>query len=217
MDRSTIDCSPDSIYPSSVSPMVQPSKSFQHVEGQLKDGDTQAAARVYHRYVNRLLRLARARMSNQFNSKFDPDDIVQSAFRSFFRRHADGHFEIDGWNNLWSLLATITVRKCLARVDNLNTRKRDIKREYRAGGDELAAHREILTKEPTPEQLVILEETLQGLTEPLTERQRQVVFLKLERYSNEEISKMIGRTERTVGRILSVVRKRLESMVEELE
>ncbi len=197
--------------------MVQPSNSFRQVEGRLKEGDTKAAARVYHRYVNRLLRLARARVSNQFNSKFDPDDIVQSAFRSFFRRHADGHFEIDGWNNLWSLLATITVRKCLARTDSLTTQKRDIKREYRAGSDELAAHREILTKEPTSEQLAILEETLHGLTDSLTEKQRKVVFLKLERYSNEEISQMIGRTERTVGRILAAARKRLESMVEEIE
>ena len=197
--------------------MVQPSNSFRQIEGQLKDGDTQAAARVYHRYVDRLLRLARARMSKQFNSKFDPDDIVQSAFRSFFRRHADGHFEIDGWNNLWSLLATITVRKCLAQTDKLTAQKRDIKREYRAGSDELAAHREILTREPTPAQLAILEETLHGLTASLTDRQRQVVFLKLERYSNEEISEMIGRTERTVGRILAIVRQRLESMVEEIE
>jgi len=196
--------------------MVHAENSFQRVDKQLRDGDAQAAARVYHRYVHRLLSLARTRMSNQFNPKFDPDDVVQSAFRSFFRRHADGDYELEGWNNLWSLLATITIHKCLTRAEKLSTQKRDVTREYRAGNNTLGHHEGILSEEPTAEQMAILEETLEQLTACLTPRQRQVVFMKLERYSNEEISQMIGRTERTVSRILTQVRKQLESMVADL-
>ena len=47
-------------------------------------GDQQAAAEMFHRYAERLTALARSRLATKLASRVDPDDVVQSAYRSFF-------------------------------------------------------------------------------------------------------------------------------------
>ena len=58
----------------------------------LRAGDQQAARKVFHAYVNRLLYLARERLSQQMARRIDPEDIVQSVFRTFFHRVQAGQF-----------------------------------------------------------------------------------------------------------------------------
>jgi hypothetical protein len=67
--------------------------------------------------------------------KVDPEDVVQSAYKCFFHRHADGKLEVHDWGKLWSLLATITLRKCLDRVEYHRARCRDARREATARPD----------------------------------------------------------------------------------
>ncbi|MEZ6126232.1 MAG: ECF-type sigma factor [Planctomycetaceae bacterium] len=50
----------------------------------LVDGEASAANEVFHRYLQRLNRLARTRLAPQLNARVDPEDIVMSAYRSFF-------------------------------------------------------------------------------------------------------------------------------------
>src|ERR1700679_4129725 len=47
-------------------------------------GDQQAATEMFHRYANRLILLARSRLSPRLSHRVDPEDVVQSAYRSFF-------------------------------------------------------------------------------------------------------------------------------------
>ena len=35
---------------------------------------------------------------------------MQSVFKSFFRRHAEGQFDLAGWDSLWALLTVITLK-----------------------------------------------------------------------------------------------------------
>ena len=49
--------------------------------------------------------------------KLDPEDVVQSVYRSFFGRYQAGQFDLATWDALWSLLTVITVRKCLNRTE----------------------------------------------------------------------------------------------------
>ncbi len=181
--------------------------SFQGTIDRLKLGDTAAATDVHQRFAEKLIRLAQRRLDKRLRHKFDADDVVQSAFFSFFRRHANGQFEFESWNNLWSLLASITIRKCGRRSKNYSMAKRDVRRERPAGSEEYFDA--ISADEPTPDEAVLLEETLEALLDELTEEQRDVLLLKLQNHSNEEISQRIGRTERTVYRVLGLIRQRL--------
>ena len=91
-----------------------PHSSFDGVMADLRAGDQAAAAAVFRRFATRLAGLAGAKLDARLRGKVDPDDVLQSVYRSFFGRHAAGQFDFDGWDGLWSLLTTITVRKCAA-------------------------------------------------------------------------------------------------------
>ena len=92
-------------------------------------------------YRARLCRLVEREMNRRFRRKEDPEDVVQSAFRTFYRRNAQGEFHIDSSVDLWRLLETITRHKILKHVEKLGAGKRDPKREEYPEGDDLARAR----------------------------------------------------------------------------
>ena len=75
-------------------------------------GDETAAARLYGRYAQQLLRLAEQHLSRRLSGRVDEEDVVQSVFRTFFRRSGGGEFQIDSSAQIWKLLVKITVLKC---------------------------------------------------------------------------------------------------------
>ena len=60
----------------------------------LRKGEQDAATRLYLRYARRLHGLATAQTGQDLKSRVDPEDIVQSVFRTFFRRAQEGHYEV---------------------------------------------------------------------------------------------------------------------------
>ena len=57
-----------------------------------QSGDQSAAKQLFDTYVDRLVALARRRISQRLNSRLDPEDVVQSVFRTFFERAKEGRF-----------------------------------------------------------------------------------------------------------------------------
>jgi RNA polymerase sigma-70 factor (ECF subfamily) len=186
--------------------------SFDEVIGRLCEGDQQAAAEIFRRFVGRLIPFARNRLSAQVRGKIDPEDVLQSVFRSFFIRHADGQFELEDWDGLWSLLVRITFRKCGRRIAAFAAGRRDVRREVSplAWDEEARRQWEAIARDPMPEEAASLAETLEHLLRGLDERQRQIVTLRLQGFMIPEISQEVERTERTVHRVLAHVRERLK-------
>jgi DNA-directed RNA polymerase specialized sigma24 family protein len=58
-------------------------------------GDSQAATEIFDRYVARLMELARRRISPKLGRRVDPDDVVQSAYRSFFVHARESRFALE--------------------------------------------------------------------------------------------------------------------------
>ena len=56
----------------------------------LRAGDDEAAREVFDRFARRLVGLARRRFDRRLAHRVDPEDVVQSAFKSFFVRHREG-------------------------------------------------------------------------------------------------------------------------------
>src|SRR5260370_62016 len=80
-----------------------------------RQGDESAATELFRRYVGRLTVLARAKMAPKIARRFDAEDVVLSAYRSFFVRARDGQFSLINSGDLWRLLVTIvTGRRCLS-------------------------------------------------------------------------------------------------------
>ncbi len=60
-----------------------------------RGGDDDAARELFDRYVHRLIGVARNRLSVKLARRVDPEDIVQSAYRSFFRGADDGNYSLE--------------------------------------------------------------------------------------------------------------------------
>jgi RNA polymerase sigma-70 factor (ECF subfamily) len=190
--------------------------SFAEFLTRLQGRDDAAARELFQRFANQLLTLARRRISGGLRHKVDPEDIVQSAYKSFFHRYGEGNLEVVNWNSLWGLLTLITVRKCAERVAYHRAECRDAAREVAApSGEDASPWLEPFGREPTPLEAAELTETLERLLNALDENERPVLELSLQGYTTREISEQLGRAERTVRLHREGVRKRLERMQRE--
>src|SRR3954469_3145914 len=89
-----------------------PRPSFAGLLAQLRAGDEQAAREIHRRYTPRLVALAQRQFTPALLRRVDPESVVQSVYKSFFRRGGAGEFDFGDWDDLWGLLACITLRKC---------------------------------------------------------------------------------------------------------
>jgi RNA polymerase sigma-70 factor, ECF subfamily len=181
------------------------------LEGLLR-GDNAAATRLFHAYSKRLVGLARKRLDARTLQKVDPEDVVQSVFRSFFRMHVDG--ELAAWpaDHLWNLLATITARKCAKRVRYFRAAVRNVQREVTnsIGADGSATRLDLPASEPTPEEALLLLDIVEEMMRGLDAKGRQVVTLYLQEYSTSEIAVTVGHSSRSVQLLIQRVRRRLK-------
>src|SRR5262245_44089322 len=172
--------------------------------------DGQAAA--FERFTRRLIGLARAQFDARLLHKIDPEDVVQSAYKSFFLRYGEGALATEGWEGLWGLLTLITLRKCADRVRYHRAERRDVGREASNAEEGGEPWRDAVGREPTPEEAVVLAETVEGLLRGLQGDERAVVELSLQGYSTQEISDQLGRATRSVRRLRERVRLQLERL-----
>ena len=105
---------------------------FSELNDRLCAGSESAAAGIFYRYAATLVRLANDQLASDLRAKFDGEDVVQSALRSFFQRQRDGQFELTSWDSLWGLLVRITLRKCGRRKVCWRAGRRDPQRESRS-------------------------------------------------------------------------------------
>jgi len=180
-----------------------------------RQGDQEAAAELFREYAGRLIALARSRLPAHMSQRFDPEDVVQSAYRSFFARAREGRFDIQPGNDLWQLLVGITVHKLQHQVRRNTADKRAVFREQPleanvAGPDEGALP--LFAHEPSPIEAVTLIDEVEQLMARLDPLQRRILELRLQGYDREEIAGEIGRSEVTVRRVLKQVQQQLEAL-----
>jgi RNA polymerase sigma-70 factor, ECF subfamily len=193
--------------------------SFDELLDRLRSGDDDAARQIFEQYARRLIGLARTHLDGAVRRRVDPEDVVQSVFKSFFVRVGKGDFDLENKDNLWSLLVVITLHKCGHKVRDLRSQRRDIRREadLKRGGDDSAASWQALAPGPTPLEAAVMAETVEQVFASLKDRERQIVELHLAGHEIAEIQVQVQRTEWTVRDVLKRVRRRLERLLEEAD
>lgn len=176
-----------------------------------REGDQGAAGEIFQRYTERLLALTRNRLSTRLTRQLDPEDVVQSAYRSFFIGARDGRYVLRRSGDLWRLLVAITLHKLQHQIERRSARKRAAAREVSLDDDRDVGGLDAgtLAREPTPAEAAALADTLEKLLAPLAPLQRRMVALRLEGYSLEEIATDVARSERTVRRVLEQIKEGL--------
>jgi RNA polymerase sigma-70 factor (ECF subfamily) len=189
------------------------SDSFAEFLPRLRGGDDAAAQELFGRFAHRLIALALRHIEAGLRHKVDPEDVVQSVYKSFFRRYGDGNLDIVNWNSLWGLLTLITARKCAERVAYHRAECLDAAREVPPPqGEQAAPSPESFGREPTPLEAAVLSEMVERLFAGLDEQERAVLELSLQGYTTREISERLRRAERTVRLLREGIRRRLERM-----
>ena len=167
---------------------------------------------AFQLFSRRLIGLARAHLPGRLQHKVDPEDVVQSAYKSLLVRYGEKTLAAEGWDELWGLLTLITIRKCADRARHYRAECRDLRREAGVprSADSNPAWLEVAGREPTPAEAAALTETIADLLKQLHGDERTIVELSLQGHSTQEISDQTGRAERSVRRLRERVRKRLE-------
>jgi RNA polymerase sigma factor (sigma-70 family) len=188
-------------------------QSFDSLLQRLRSGDNDAAAAIFQRYAHRLIALASRRLVGMLRQKVDAEDLVQSAFKSFFRADAATPYALHEWDELWSLLATITLRKCGYQVRHFLTDKRNVRKEAAApaAGDDSSASWVALAREPTPAEAALLGDLVEQFLGRLEGKTREIAELALQGHSVAEIAPQVGLTERSVFRQMERIKTRLRT------
>jgi RNA polymerase sigma-70 factor (ECF subfamily) len=188
--------------------------SFADLMARLKSGEDEAARVVFERFSHRLMGLARQHLDHRLAVKVGPEDVVQSAYKSFFLRQRDVGFEIPSWDSLWGLLTMMTLRKCADRAAQYSTEKRDYTREVgqaRSDAPNAGLWQDAVDRDPSPQEAAVLAETVEELFQSVNDQdERAILELSLQGYTAREISTQLNRAERSVRRLRERIRKRLE-------
>lgn len=165
---------------------------------------------AFERFSRQLIGLARRHLGAQLQHKVDPEDVVQSVYKSLLLRYGQDALAAEGWQGLWGLLTTITIRKCADRARFHRAEQRDLRREVMASEPEAALWSEAVSREPTPDHAVVLAEVIESLLRPLEADERMMIEMSLQGFTTQEISEQTGRAERSVRRLRERVRVYLE-------
>ncbi|QDV67022.1 RNA polymerase sigma factor [Rosistilla carotiformis] len=170
----------------------------------VREGESEAQFELFDHYVVRLLGLVRKRISPQFARRIEAEDVVQSAYRSFFSGVQDDRFVLQNSGDLWRLLAAITMNKLHRQLERNKAAKRSVNREcsiqLQLGDSSCTFSVDAVASEPTPEDEVALSEEIGLLMDSFDSAQQTMFELRLAGATIDEIATQMQCSERTVRR-----------------
>ena len=169
-----------------------------------RDGDQRAADVLVQRYMLRLMALARSRLSRKLARRIDPEDIVMSAWRSFFVGARFGKLSPSDSDDLWPLLVTITLRKLARQATRHAANRRNAGLEVEL--DETIDWHRTVSRDPSPSEAALLVDEVESLMKRLDQVDRDILIRRLQGEEQSEIAMAIGCSERTVRRSMQRIR-----------
>lgn len=162
-------------------------------------------ADIVERYSVRLMALARRQLPQRVRRRVDPEDVVQSVYRSFFRRLNEGRFAFEESHDVWRLLAAMTFHKARNAVKFHQRERRDVRRDVPLARDVAPQQDAAIAIAPvaTDSDVSTMFEMLERLLDKLPENYRRIVVLRLDGSSIEQIAERVKRSRRTVLRVLA--------------
>lgn len=176
-----------------------------------RQGDEDAAVALFRRYAGRLVALARSRVNPKLAHRIDPEDVVQSVYRTFFADAREGRFALERGGDLWCLLVQMTLHKVHHQVARLTAQKRAAGREQTFGSEDSLAGLGAAAGAPSPLEAVILADELEHVLAGLEPLHRRIFELRLQGYNLDEIAAATERSQRTVCRVLDRIKEHLRA------
>lgn len=176
--------------------------------------DEVAAQQLFRRYAQRLTVLAEQHLSRRVAQRVAGEDIVQSVFRSFFRRSEDGQFQIDDSAEMWKLLVSITLNKTKMKARFHSRKRRSVQAEQPAAADD-DWQVQAVSSEPTPEEAAALIDEIEATLQGLPEDYCRMLMMRLEGHTPTEIAKEMEVSRQTIYRALNMMQDRMKKRTAE--
>jgi RNA polymerase sigma-70 factor, ECF subfamily len=189
-------------------PLTPPSD--QSLIVRLRSGDESAASEVYNRYSKRVFGLVHQQMADRLRAQVQPEDIVQSVFKSVFRGINTGNYDAPPGGTLWQLMAIVAVHKVRRNARLRSAQRRDARRTQSLNAMENFDTADDCTSDE-------FEAAIREAIENLKESEQDVVLLRVQGYSVEEIASKLERSRRSIERTLHNIRKKMLSSIDEEE
>lgn len=175
----------------------------------LAQGESEAVAEFWETFGESLRRVAQRQISSSLAQRVDPEDIVQSACRTFFRRAGQGEFECRNHDDLWRLMLTITLNKARMQARHHARARRDINAQRPLYAEPIVNRYENAIEE------IDFSDFLNNIFERLDEENSDILQRLLEGQTQEQIAVARGCSERTVRRMKSRIKESLEFLLGE--
>jgi DNA-directed RNA polymerase specialized sigma24 family protein len=191
-------------------------RDFENLVDLLRQGDSQAVTDLWNDHYASLVRLAAQRLPARLRRTGDEEDVALSAFHSFIAGVRNDRFpDLQGPENLWSLLITLTSRKVNAHVRRQTRQKRGggmVRGESvflePDGSEKSAGIGGVGDERPSPEIQAQLSEATDELLNSLDDDQlRQIAIMRMDGYLVAEIASRLQLSKRAIERRLNLIRK----------
>ncbi len=177
----------------------------------LRGGDSVVLSEFWNHYGPLLTRIADRKLAAGMRRRFGPEDVVQSVCRTFFRRTKEGEFQFGSSDDLWRLLCAITLVKVREKTRFHLRQKRAVNAEVAiTSPTESGVDRSPEATDPTPAEEVEFADLMQAILGSLDDEERQILELKLQDLTQDQIAVQLSCSERTVRRILKRIQAKLE-------
>jgi DNA-directed RNA polymerase specialized sigma24 family protein len=179
----------------------------------LKQADQQAAAGLWHRYFDKLVGLARRRLSGIPPGMIDAEDVALSVFKSLCLRAARDSFpQLQDRDDLWRILVLLTRCKAAATVRKAsrpNSGAHPVRRN---------AVEQVVCDEPSPAELASLNDEREHLLRMLPDDScRSIALRKMNGETDEEIAAALDIANRTVRRKTKLIRAVWEEQLQKID
>jgi len=190
-------------------------EDFTDLMARAKAGDPAAIRDFLCRFEPEVRMMVRARLPKKLRTQFDSLDFVQAVWQSFFVDPPSDAPDFQKVEHLRGFLAGVVRNKVFEQHRRLTkTEKYDLSREerlYVRRGDR-DVPREVVSPDPSPSQTVQATDRLAQLTAGRSQREVDVISLRRQGLTFDEIAGRTGVNERTVRRIIDSARSRMEAL-----
>jgi RNA polymerase sigma-70 factor (ECF subfamily) len=177
-------------------------QEFQHLIAEVRAGSQDAAWTLIERYGPHIQQVVRRRMHARMRSKFDSVDFVQAVWASFFKERTKAA-QFDTPEGLMGFLEAMARNKVVDEVRRrMQTQKYGGQREHTLYEEAAPSPHSQPHYRDTPSQIAVARERWNRLLADLPEHYRQIIKLRYEGETCEQIAAKVGMHERSVRKVI---------------
>lgn len=187
--------------------MSDDNRRFQSLLRQLQEGSHEAAKELAETYGDHVLRCVRGRLPRRLRSQYDSIDFVQLVWKSVFTV-PEKLAKVRDADQFVRILAGMARNKVAVVDRQLQTLKKDVEREVQLDESCPIAGPHPVSRDPTPSATASFREQWDRMVQQQSQRDGQVVKMRYEGSTFQEIAKNLNMDEATARKIMRRLKRR---------